>query len=195
MDHPIHLVVTDDLRRSRLTVFFRALLVIPHFILLYLWGIAATVVWIISWFAALFTGRVPEGMHNFLAGYLRYQVHVFAYLTLAANPYPAFSGSADYPVTVEIAPPAKQGRLGVFFRGLLAIPAMIFSYVLNFLTEVVALFAWFVALFMGRIPEGMRNILAFSIRYHAQTQGYMYLLTSRYPSFNVGLDATPASTH
>jgi hypothetical protein len=28
--HPIGLVVTDDLRRSRLAVFFRLLLVIPH---------------------------------------------------------------------------------------------------------------------------------------------------------------------
>jgi Domain of unknown function (DUF4389) len=195
MDHPIRLVVTDDLRRSRLTVFFRLLLVIPHFIWLYLWGIAALIVWIIAWFAALFMGRLPQGMHNFLAGYLRYQVHVFAYLTLAANPYPPFSGTAGYPVTVEIASPERQRRLGVFFRGLLAIPALIFSYALNFLTEVVALFAWFVALFMGRIPEGMRNVLAFSIRYHAQTQGYMYLLTSKYPSFNVGLDAAPANTN
>ena len=43
---------------------------------------------VIAWFAALFTKRVPAGLHNFLASYLRYQVHVFAYITLAANPYP-----------------------------------------------------------------------------------------------------------
>ena len=34
--------------------------------------IAAYVVLLIAWFAALFTGRVPAGMHGFLAGYLRY---------------------------------------------------------------------------------------------------------------------------
>ena len=28
--HPVRLVVTDDCRRSRLTVFFRLLLAIPH---------------------------------------------------------------------------------------------------------------------------------------------------------------------
>lgn len=33
----------------------------------------------------------------------------------------------------------------------------------------------------------MRNLLAFTIRYHAQTQAYTSLLTSQYPSFNVGL--------
>lgn len=189
MDHPIRLVVTDDLKRSRLTVFFRLLLAIPHFVWLYLWGIAATIVWIVAWFAALFTKRVPGGMHNFLAGFVRYQVHVFAYILIAANPYPAFSGSAGYPITVEIAPPAEQGRLGVFFRILLAIPAFLVSGVLNYLTAVLALFAWIVAIFMGRIPEGMRNLLAFTLRYHAQTQAYQYLLTSRYPSFNVGLDS------
>ena len=187
--HPISLVVTDDLKRSRLTVFFRMLLAIPQFIWLYLYSIVAMIVWFVAWFAALFMGRVPTGMHNFLANYLRYQVHVFSYLTIVANPYPPFSGSADYPVTVQIAPPEKQGRLGVFFRVLLAFPALILSYVLNYLTYVVAIFAWFVAIFMGRIPEGMRNLLAFSVRYHAQTQGYVMLLTSKYPSFNVPLES------
>ena len=37
---PIRLIVTDDLQRSRLTVFFRLLLALPHLFWLYLWGIA-----------------------------------------------------------------------------------------------------------------------------------------------------------
>lgn len=127
MDHPIRLVVTDDLRRSRLTVFVRLLLAIPHFIWIYLWGIAALIVLVIAWFAALFTKRVPAGLHNFLAGFLRYQVHVFAYVTLAANPYPAFSGSSDYPIDLVVVPPEEQGRLGVFFRSLLALPALLLA--------------------------------------------------------------------
>lgn len=192
MDHPIRLVITDDLKRSRLTVFFRLLLAIPHFIWLWLYSIVSIFVLLVAWFAALFMGRVPEGMHNFLSRYLRYQVHVFSYLTLCANPYPPFSGADSYPVDVAIAPPAPQNRLTIFFRILLAIPALIFSGVLNYLSEIVALFAWFVAIFMGRISEGMRNILAFSVRYHAQTQAYVNLLTSEYPSFNVGLDAETA---
>ena len=188
MDHPIRLVVTDDLRRNRLTVFFRLLLAIPSFIWIALWGIAAFFAWIVAWFAALFTRRVPAGLHGFLTGFVRYQVHVFAYATLAADPFPGFSGSSDYPVTLDVAPAAEQGRLGVFFRILLSLPAAVVSGVLNYLTEILAFFAWFVCLVLGRIPEGMRNLLAFTIRYHAQTQAYEYLLTSRYPSLNVGLD-------
>ena len=188
MDHPIKLVVTGDLRRSRLTVFFRLLLAIPHFIWLYLWGIVAAIVTMIAWFAALFTKRVPGGLHNFLASYLRYQVHVVAYITLAANPYPAFNGSSDYPIDVVIAAPEEQGRLAVFFRVLLALPALFLSSAMNGLVEIIVFFAWFVCLVTGKMPEGMRNLLAFTIRYHAQTQAYYSLLTPRYPSLNVGLE-------
>jgi Domain of unknown function (DUF4389) len=188
MDHPIQLVVADDLRRNRLTVFFRLLLAIPHLLWLALWGIAVYIVWIIAWFAALFTARVPDGMHNFLAKYLRYQTHVTAYVTLVADPFPGFGGAeGSYPVDLRVAAPERQSRWTVFFRTLLAIPALVISYVMNGLTQIVAFFAWFVCLALGRMPEGMRNLLAFSLRYHVQTQGYLMLLTQRYPSLNVGL--------
>ena len=192
MGHDVTLVVTDDLRRSRLTVFFRLLLAIPHFIWLALWGIAAWIAGVIAWFAALFTTRVPGGLHDFLARYVRYQVHVFAYVHLAADPFPKFNGAEGYPIDVRIAPAREQSRLTVFFRLLLAIPAIVISGVMNYLVEILAFFAWFVCLALGRMPEGMRNLLAFTIRYHAQTQAYYSLVTPQYPSFNVGLDATPA---
>jgi hypothetical protein len=188
MDHPVQLIVEDDLQRSRVTVFFRLILAIPHLIWLSLWGIAVLFAWIGAWFVALFTGRLTDGLHGFLARYLRYQVHVYSYLTLVADPFPAFLGEeGSYPVDLRVAPPQDQSRLTVFFRLLLALPAVIVSGVLNYLTEVLAFFAWFVCLALGRMPEGMRNLLAFSVRYHAQTGGYISLLTQRYPSLNVGV--------
>ena len=187
--HPIRIVVTDDLRRNRLTVFFRILLALPHFIWLALWGIVNAVVLILSWFAALFTGRVPTGFHGFMARYLRYQTHVVAYVQLAADPYPPFDGSSTYPIDLEVAPPVEQSRLTVFFRILLAIPALVISSVMNYLVNILVLFGWFVSLFLGYMPEGMRNLLVFTIRYHIQTGAYYSLLTPRYPSLNVGLDA------
>ena len=115
-EHPIRLVVTDDLQRSRLTVFFRALLVIPAIIWLSLWGVVTFLAWIAAWFAALFTGRVPDGLHNFMATYLRYQTHVYAYLFLVADPYPGFTGKPGYPIDLEVDPPVRQSRWTVFFR-------------------------------------------------------------------------------
>ena len=39
--HPVRLSIEDDLSRSRLTVFFRLILAIPHLVWLLLWGIVA----------------------------------------------------------------------------------------------------------------------------------------------------------
>ena len=78
--HPIRLSVSDDLRRTRLTVFFRLILAIPHLIWLALWGIVVFFAVIVSWFATLFAGRTPDGLHDFIAQYLRYQTHIYGYL-------------------------------------------------------------------------------------------------------------------
>ncbi len=103
--------MADDLQRSRLTVFFRLLLAIPHVIWLLLWTVAAFVAVLVSWFATLALGRSPQALHGFLAAYVRYATHVYAYLSLAANPFPGFVGEAgSYPVDVEIDPPVPQSR-------------------------------------------------------------------------------------
>jgi uncharacterized protein DUF4389 len=188
MDHPVQLVVEDDLQRSRLTVFFRLLLAVPHLLWLALWGVAALLASIAAWFAALFTGTVPAGLHGFMARFLRYQTHVFAYVLLTADPFPGFLGvEGSYPVDLRVAAPGRQNRWTVFFRWLLALPALLLSGVMNYLVEILVFFAWFVCLALGRMPEGMRNLLAFTLRYHTQTQAYQMLLTQRYPSLNVGL--------
>src|SRR5579862_1653231 len=96
--HPIDLVVTDDLRRSRLTVFFRLLLVIPHLIWLAVYGFVAELAVLVAWLVALFMGRLPDGLHNFLAGFVRYATRVNAYLLLLANPFPPFGAGGSYPV-------------------------------------------------------------------------------------------------
>jgi hypothetical protein len=182
--HPIHLVVTDDLQRSRLTVFFRLLLAIPLFIWLAIWGIAAYLAAIVAWFAGLVLGRVPDGLHDFMAAFVRFQTHVSAYFSIAADPYPSFTGTPGYPIDVEIAPATSQSRLTIFFRLLLVIPAYIVLSVLQLVAQVVSILAWFYALFTGKMNGGMRDLLAYWIRYQAQTHGYLMLLTGRYPSFS-----------
>jgi hypothetical protein len=188
--HPIRLVVNDDLQRNRLTVFFRLILAIPHFLWATLWGVIAVLAWIVNWFATLFMGRSPDGLHTFLATYLRYLTHVRAYALLVADPFPGFTGTqGTYPIDLEVDPPDRQNRLTVFFRFVLAIPALLLVYILTSLTQLLAVFSWFIALVMGRVPEGLRNFAALALRIETQTYGYLMVLTSRYPSFNVGVQA------
>jgi hypothetical protein len=181
-DHPVGLIVTDDLVRSRLTVFFRWPLAIPLLIWLELWGLVAFVALFFAWLTALFTGRVPDGMHTFIASYLNYTTHVYAYLLLVANPYPGFSGAPGYPVDVSIAGPLDQSRLTVFFRLLLAIPALFLTSVFRSVNGIIAFLGWFYALVTGRMSLGMRDLSAWLLRYEVQTYAYILLLTGRYPS-------------
>jgi hypothetical protein len=188
--HPIRLVVNDDLQRTRLTVFFRLILAIPHFIWATLWSVIAILAWIVNWFATLFAGRSPEGLHNFLATFLRYVTHLRAYVLLIADPFPGFAGKlGSYPIDLEVDPPQPQNRLTVFFRIILAIPALIVANILSNLSQLLAVFSWFIALVTGRVPEGLRNFAALALRFETQTYAYVLLLTDRYPSFNVGVEA------
>jgi hypothetical protein len=188
--HPIRLVVNDDLQRNRLTVFFRLILAIPLLLWALLWGVIAVLAYIVNWFATLFMGRSPEGLHNFLATFLRYTTHVRAYTLLVADPYPPFTGKEGTdPVDLEIDPPERQNRLTVFFRGILAIPALLLSNILSQINQLLAIFSWFIALATGRVPEGLRNFAALAMRIETQTYAYVLLLTGRYPSFNVGIES------
>src|SRR5439155_14480153 len=111
-DHPVRLVVSDDLHRSRLTVFFRLLLAIPHIFWAGLIGTATGIAVLIDWFFLLVRARSPQGIHEFVAGYVRYLAHIEAYLFLAANPFPGFYpfDEGPYPVDLEIGPPERQNR-------------------------------------------------------------------------------------
>ena len=83
---------------------------------------------------------------------------------------------------MRIDPPAPQSRLTVFFRYVLAIPAIFLTYVFRLVNEIIAFLGWFYALVFGRMHEGMANVSAWLLRYEVQTTAYLFLLTGRYPS-------------
>jgi hypothetical protein len=195
MMHPVRVVVTDDLQRSRLTVFFRLFLAIPHYLWALLIGSAVAVCVFVNWFILLVKGRTPDGLHAFIAGYIRYLTRLEAYFLLAANPFPPFFLIADdpYPVDLEIDPPQPQNRWKTVFRLFLAVPALMVastlffggarggSYVSGGLAFGVAFLAWWVAMVRSRIPRGMRDLLVYCLGYGAQVSAYVFLITDRYP--------------
>jgi 2-(1,2-epoxy-1,2-dihydrophenyl)acetyl-CoA isomerase len=181
--HPIHLVVTDDLKRWRLTVALRWLLALPHLFVLTSWTYIALPVTLVNWFITLARGRPSEGVHAWTARFVRYQVHVNAYVYLVADPYPSFRGwPGRYPVDLAIAPPAEQVRWKTLLRIVLVIPAYVFATVLGYVLFLVAFLGAFYAVATGRYPRGFRELSAYALRFQAQTYGYLFLLTDKYPT-------------
>src|SRR6185369_12628688 len=118
----------------------------------------------------LVSGRTEPDVHSFLGRWLRFATHVLAYLHLVANPWPRFSGKpGTYPVDLELDPPEPQPRLVTLFRIVLVIPAYVFAAVLGIVAQVIAFAGWFVCLALGRMPLGMRDLIAYCLRYQAQT--------------------------
>jgi Domain of unknown function (DUF4389) len=44
-----------------------------------------------------------------------------------------------------------------------------------------AFLGWFAALATGGMPQSLRNLGAYALRYTAEADGYLFLLTDRYP--------------
>jgi hypothetical protein len=180
--HPVRMRDTRDLSRHRLIVFFRLILAVPHFVWLTLWGVVAFVAAFGGWLAGIALGRLPRPLHRFLSRYVRYSSHVYAFATVAARPFPGFTGlPGSYPLDIEIDPPERQSRWSIGFRWLLAFPAFLLVSAFGAVQSVAPVGAWFFALVTGRAPRGLEALLAYTIRYQAQSLAYSLLLTPRYP--------------
>ena len=92
-EYPVTLEVEYPERLSRLLIFVKWLLAIPHLIVLYFYGIIVGVITFFAWWAILFTGRYPKGMFDVVVDYLRWNLRVSAYMSFLTDSYPPFSGS------------------------------------------------------------------------------------------------------
>jgi Domain of unknown function (DUF4389) len=169
------------------------LLAIPHLAIMYVLGTVSEVVGVISWFAILFTGRLPAGLANFQAMYLRYSMRTLTYAGFLREEYPPFSFATspsdpgdDPRVRVELEPQLEdRNRLTTAFRLILAIPHLIVLAVLSLAVMVVVVIAFFAVLFTGRWPGGLRDFALGAGRWWLRVQAYLALLTDEYPAFSL----------
>jgi hypothetical protein len=93
-EQSVHLEIDyPDVQRdlNRWLPLVKWLLAIPHYIVLAFLAIGAIVVWIIAWFAILFTGRYPRPLFNYMVGVSRWGLRVQAYaFLLVTDRYPPF---------------------------------------------------------------------------------------------------------
>ena len=169
------------------------LLAIPHLVILYVLGIVSEVVGIISWFAILITGKLPEGLATLQCLYLRYNNRVISYVAFLREEYPPFAfetvapDPGTYPpVRTNFVPELEnRNRLTVAFRIILVIPQVIVLAVLVVAALVAWVIAFFAVLFTGRWPEGLRSFVVGVLRWGTRVSAYLLLLTDKYPPFSL----------
>ena len=95
-DYPVKYDVAYPETLSRGLVLLRLLagwayVGIPHGFCLAVYGAAVGVVLFAAWWVALFTGKYPRGMFDFITGFYRWHNRVQAYLCFMTDVYPPFS--------------------------------------------------------------------------------------------------------
>ncbi|MGC1813095.1 MAG: DUF4389 domain-containing protein, partial [Solirubrobacterales bacterium] len=173
--------------RNRLTTFFRYIVAIPWLIVASIYGFVAEIVAVIAWFAIVFTGKYPEGLYNFNAGYLRMITRVNGFEYLLTDEWPPFGGedASGYPIRVGVPPALDQySRLKTGFRLIVGIPVYLLAIVQAVILGVCAIIAWFVILFTGKLPDGLFNPMRSASAYLSRAAGYFLLITEDWPPFS-----------
>ncbi|MBW4029570.1 MAG: DUF4389 domain-containing protein [Acidobacteria bacterium] len=183
-DHARVLVglAADAPRQPRWSVLVRVVLSLPLFGWLIVVSLAAAVVLVVAWFAALITGRVPDAAQGFVSDVLRYEAKVSAYASLLIDRWPGLSLRAREFDQVSLAiDQVDLNRWSVLFRVVLALPAAFVSGVANvggyFLTFVM----WWCALALGRVPQPLHEARGQIWRFTIRASAFIQLLTPTQP--------------
>ncbi len=193
--YPVSLEGELDPNLSRwLWIFKFWLLAIPHYIVLAFLGIAFLVLWVVAFFAILFTGKYPRGIFDFNVGVLRWTWRVSFYSSgaLGTDRYPPFSLKAtDYPAAFDVEYPEHLSKGLVLVKWwLLAIPHYIVVGILHGgrsggLNFVLVIFAAVALLFTGRYPVSIFDLVIGVNRWAFRVFAYAALMRDEYPPFRL----------
>ncbi len=196
--YPIDFVVpVDDEERSRglaslgVLLFAKAVLLLPHIILLMLYAAVVQVIaWIGYWYI-LIQGGKPFWVENYELIFLEWTSRAFAWFTSCTDVYPTFGTDDQHPaqVLVEEAPEpqsrwlALAGILGI--RTALAVPHLFALLWLTIGTLVAAWFGYVAIVLNGRLPLALHWYFVGFHRWWARTWGWIAGLTDIYPPFSL----------
>jgi hypothetical protein len=189
--YPLQLDLEAPYEVARWRPLVHWLLSIPHFVVLYVLALVQRVIFIVSFFAILFTGKMPEGLFGFNAMVLRYQWRVTSYAMFMREDYPEFAfpmesedpGTEPARMSLEPSPTLSRGL--IFIKWLLAIPHFIVLVFLYIAVYIVTIIAFFAVIITGAWPEGMRTFVVGVMRWSARVNMYILLMTDQYPPFSL----------
>jgi len=196
--YPVDFVVpVDDEYRSRglaalgLVLFAKTILLLPHLILLVLYGfVVQVVVWIGYWYI-LFQGGKPFWVENLELIFLEWTSRVFAWFTSTTDVYPTFGTDEHHPaqVIVEEAPEPQSRWLALagilLIRSLLALPHLFILAWLTLGTVFIAWFGYLMILLTGRLPLSLHWYFVGFHRWWARAWSWIAALTDAYPPFSL----------
>jgi len=87
---PIALAFNYEAPASRLTNFFRLIMIIPAAIVAAVVGIGFAICMVLSWITIVITGKHPQGLWGFMLKFHRFMTRLVAYSLMMTDTYPKF---------------------------------------------------------------------------------------------------------
>jgi hypothetical protein len=197
--YPIHLTVAPNTAPNQFWALpvvgmgVKLVILVPHLVLLSLFGLWVALLQLVLWIPVLFRGRYLALGYRHVGGALRWSARVSAYLYGLTDRYPPFSLASDaggYPVDLKIVEAPASNRffavplLGAAVRYALLIPhLLVLSLLVYVATSVVFGWLWFPVLFGGKYPRWGQELVASFVEWQIRVSAYLYGLTDRYPPF------------
>ncbi|HEX8940917.1 MAG TPA: DUF4389 domain-containing protein [Candidatus Limnocylindrales bacterium] len=169
----------------------RALLLLPHYFVLWLYSMLVGLTLLIVWVPVLATGRYPEWGYRIVGGYYRWSLRVTAYQLMMVAPYPPFSSLPGYPVEVDFDRSLTIDRLwgipllGMLARVFLAIPHAIVLWAVGMLVGFVGFWLWVPILLFGRFPQLGYELIGGYMRWQFRVTAWLLLIPAPYPPFRL----------
>ncbi len=166
----------------------KLIILIPHFIILYVLGFVVGITQLVIWLGVLFGGRYPAWAFGLTAGYVRWIIRLSLYFYGITDEYPAFSMEA--PGDIAIVAPQSSSRfwaipfIGAFVKWIILIPHFIVLYVLGFVVGLAQLVIWIPVLFTGTYPSWAYSLVSGTVLWTARLASYFLGLTDDYPPFS-----------
>ena len=198
MPYPVSFDVEGPAEVSRLSTFFRIILLIPVALFL---GIIGSIgaggllggLLLAHWITILIRGRPVGWICRAIVAIQRFALRAYTYFFLITDKYPPFEG--DWNVSFEVDQTERiQRKQLVIWKTLASIPHIIALVVLWFAVIVCIVISWFAILFTGRFPLGLRGFITGWLRWSARVGAYWMSLRDEYPPFSLSADAGPTST-
>lgn len=171
-------------RLSRILIFVKWLLIIPHLFILWAYGILAGVAGFVGWWAVLFTGSYPVGLWNVVYGFIRWNTRVNVYYSMLRDDYPPF-GEEPYPMELHLERQERQSRLLLIGRIFLMIPLSFWLMIVGIWASILLFISFFAILITGNIPADIFRSLVGVMRYGLRVNLYSYVLTDEWPGFRM----------
>jgi hypothetical protein len=208
--YPVRLEGELDGNLSRWLWVVKWILLIPHYIVLAFLWLAFLILWVVAFFAILFTGRYPRGIFDFNLGVLRWtwRVAFYGYSALGTDRYPPFSlqEEPDYPATLDVTYPERLSHWLPLVKWLLAIPHVILVGIfvggwgwgwnwgdhvwgigIAGLVGILVVIAGFVLLFTGSYPRSLFDFTLGLDRWVLRVVAYLGLMRDEYPPFRLDM--------